>query len=79
VEHHDYGMQKGVRKLLCYQIDGRSSSGKVPDWRTFRFDAIEQAQVTDVRFPGARSVRGRHVGWDELFASVSRKPFARRP
>lgn len=78
VEPHDYGIHKGTRKVLCYQIAGGSGSGKVPDWRTFFLDKIARASIGKATFAGARPVPGKHIDWDELFASVSRKPFNRR-
>ena len=77
-EPHDYGAYNGVHKLLCYQIGGRSRSGKVPDWRTYLIRKIVSAKATEAAFKGQRAVPGKHLEWDELFASVSRKPFKRR-
>ena len=72
-EPHDYGIHKGVRKLLCYQVDGGSGSGKIPDWRSFMVDRMADIALTDIGFGGSRPVDGRHIEWDELFASVSRR------
>jgi predicted DNA-binding transcriptional regulator YafY len=71
-EPHDYGIHKGARKLLCYQVGGHSGSGKVPDWRTFMVDKIADANVTDTSFSGSRNVPGKHIVWERIFASVSR-------
>lgn len=77
-EPHDYGIHKGARKVLCYQVGGNSGSGKVPDWRTFLVDKISRASIGTATFAGSRPVPGKHIDWDELFASVSRKPYRRR-
>lgn len=71
-EPHDFGIHKGARKLLCYQVGGQSGSGKVPDWRTFRVDKIVDASVMDTPFSGSRKVPGKHIVWEKLYASVSR-------
>ena len=71
VEPHDYGRQKGVRKVFCYQTGG-TSTGALPDWRMFFVGKISNAETTDESFPGSRPVNGRHQKWDQLYASVSR-------
>ena len=77
VEPHDYGMQKGKTKLLCYQVGGGSRSGKLPEWRMLMVEKITGAELADASFPGAREVPSEHIEWDELYASVSRAPFRR--
>src|SRR6185437_11292751 len=32
-EPHDYGIQNGVERLLCFQVGGDSNSGRLPSWR----------------------------------------------
>jgi hypothetical protein len=78
VEPHDYGMQKGEVKVLCYQVGGGSRSGKLPEWRTLLVEKITGAELADTPFPGPREVPSEHLEWDELYASVSRAPFRRR-
>jgi hypothetical protein len=78
VEPHDYGIQKGEVKVLCYQVGGGSRSGKLPQWRTLLAGKITSAELADTSFPGPREVPSEHLEWDELYASVSRAPFRRR-
>jgi hypothetical protein len=77
VEPHEYGMQKGEVKALCYQVAGGSRSGKLPQWRTLLVAKITSAELADSTFAGPRDVLGEHIEWDELYASVSRAPFRR--
>jgi hypothetical protein len=77
IEPHDYGVQGGTVKVLCYQVGGGSRSGKLPQWRTFLFAKISSAEPTDISFSGPREVPSEHIEWDELYASVSRAPFRR--
>jgi hypothetical protein len=70
VEPHDYGIQKGVPRLLAYQIGG-SSSGRLPNWRWMDVDAISDLQLLDRTFAGGRSSpSGKHHQWDELYIRV---------
>ncbi|HJU05837.1 MAG TPA: hypothetical protein VJ692_11870 [Nitrospiraceae bacterium] len=71
-EPHDYGLIEGVKKLLAYQIEGESQSGKLPDWRWAEVEKINRVQVLKRRFAGARAApSGEHTLWDCRFASVS--------
>jgi hypothetical protein len=78
VEPHDYGMQNGELKLLCYQVGGGSRSGKLPQWRTLLVAKITSAELAKASFAGPREVPSEHIEWDELYASVSRAPFRKR-
>lgn len=70
VEPHDYGVHKGVVKLLCYQIGG-SSTGRLPNWRWMETDRISEAEMLDRTFEGGRPTElGKHHHWDELFIRV---------
>jgi hypothetical protein len=70
VEPHDYGIHKGVVKLLAYQVDG-SSSGKLPGWRWLEIGGISDAHFLQSTFPGNRPPpSGQHHRWDELFLRV---------
>jgi hypothetical protein len=72
-EPHDYGIVKGVRRLFFYQVGGRSRSGTPVGWRWATVAEMEDVQLLDTRFGGAREIpSGRHVHWDDLIASVSR-------
>jgi hypothetical protein len=71
-EPHDYGRRKGKDQLNFFQTGGRSRSGKVPDWRTPDVDGIRSLALTPERFAGTRPTpSGRHLDWDELYASVT--------
>jgi hypothetical protein len=73
-EPHDYGIVDGVPKLFFYQVGGRSRSGRPIGWRWAILPDISDLTVLDVTFGGTRpSLSGRHVKWDVLFASVSRR------
>lgn len=73
-EPHDYGVKDGVRKLLYYQVGGRSNSDPPTGWRWADTDELTGARMLEESFPGPRPApTGRHVTWDKLFASVSEK------
>ena len=78
VEPHDYGILNGVVTLFCYQVEGQSRRGRLPDWRLFVLSKMSDADPTNEPFAGLRPVFGDHLVWDEIFASVSRPPFRRR-
>jgi hypothetical protein len=70
-EPQDYGVQKGVVHLFTYQSGGRSSSGRLPDWRKFAVHKISNIELLDQRFAGSRAVPAqKHQEWDVLFARV---------
>jgi hypothetical protein len=73
VEPHDYGLCKGEARLFCYQVGGQSRSGKLPGWRWVKLAGISDLNITDEPFAGPRPVHGRHVAWEKLFASVSKR------
>lgn len=74
-EPHDYGAIHGVRKLFFYQVGGGSRSGAPFGWRWAELADLRDVVLLDERFSGSRdSGSGRHVHWDQLFASVSRNP-----
>jgi hypothetical protein len=70
IEPHDYGIQKGVVKLLVYQVGG-SSSGPLPAWRSMEEALISEIHVLNRTFPGGRPTpSGKHQTWDKLFIRV---------
>jgi hypothetical protein len=69
IEPHDYGIQKGIHRLLSWQVGGQSS-GKLPGWRWFDVDDMKDLEVLDKTFPGNREVTGAHHRWDEVFIRV---------
>jgi hypothetical protein len=71
-EPHDYGIQNERERLLTYQVGGRSSSGRLPDWRWFDVAKISDFEVLQQTFPGNRvAPSGNHRQWDVLFARVA--------
>ena len=82
-EPHDYGVRNGVPQLFFYQTAGKSRSGNPLGWRIAVLSKISDLKVLDSGFAGARPMAsGRHIQWDTLIASVSRRahavPSARR-
>ena len=74
VEPHDYGAQKGVDRLLVYQLretaaePGRSAIG----WRLLDLPKIEDCEVLDASFPGSRGpLHSKRLIWDVLYLRVS--------
>ena len=71
VEPHVMGVSNGTLKVLCYQIDGSSSSGGIPEWRRFDLDRINNLVITNQHFPGRRPIpSGRHSSWDRVISVV---------
>jgi hypothetical protein len=72
-EPQDYGVQKGVVNLFTYQTGGRSSSGRLPDWRKFAVQKMSGLELLEQSFAGSRAVPAqKHQEWDVLFARVDR-------
>jgi hypothetical protein len=70
-EPHDYGVQKGITRLLAWQTGGQSS-GPIPNWRWFNVERISGITLLEWTFPGNRPApSGRHHQWDVLYARVS--------
>jgi hypothetical protein len=71
-EPHDYGKQKGIDRLLVYQLRATSSSrGDAIGWRLFEVAKIESLEVLDTLFKGSRRKAGQeHHVWDVLYARV---------
>jgi uncharacterized protein DUF2442 len=77
-EPHDYGIQNGVERLLCYQVGGASGSGRLPSWRLVEVAEIEKLKITNRNFPGNRPApSGQHHHWDVLFDRVAESASAR--
>ena len=73
-EPHDYGVQKGIVRLLVYQL--RATGGdprKNPrGWRMLDIAKIEACDVLDEPFKGSRGpAHQRHNVWDVIYARVS--------
>jgi len=70
VEPHDYGVQNGIVRLLCWQVGGQSG-GRIPGWRLIDVAVMQDYQILDQRFAGNREVAsGQHRRWDEVFIRV---------
>jgi hypothetical protein len=73
-EPHDYGVQKGVTRLLSYQR-GAAGGGPRKDatgWRLLDLSKIERCLVLDETFPGSRGqAHHAHYVWDTLYARVT--------
>src|SRR4029453_17633158 len=67
-EPHDYGIQRGVVRLLVYPRGGaRFSRG----WRLLDVAKITQLEVLNETFAGSRrAAHSHHFQWDTLFARV---------
>jgi len=70
VEPHDYGIQKGITRLLSWQIGGQSSS-RLPGWRWFDVPGMQNIEVLERTFPGNREVSDKHHQWDQIFIRVA--------
>lgn len=70
IEPHDYGVHKGIVKLLGYQVGG-SSSTRLPNWRWMETDQISDIHLLNKTFAGGRATpSGKHHNWDALFIRV---------
>jgi hypothetical protein len=58
VEPYLLGVYKTKVQLLCYQIGGESSSGKIPEWRRMNVDEITELQTLNGSFLGTRPTKG---------------------
>jgi hypothetical protein len=69
-EPHDYGIQKGIVRLFCYQIAGKSHN-RIPGWRLLDVAGIRECELLETQFAGNREVSGKHHQWDEIFMRVA--------
>src|SRR5258708_12571574 len=70
-EPHDYGIQNGIVRLLCWQVGGQSG-GRIPGWRLIDVGDIEDCEMLDRRFGGNREVvSGKHHRWDKGFIPLT--------
>jgi hypothetical protein len=73
VEPHDYGVLKGIQRLLVYQLGGpvRLSNRTVVGWRLFDVSKIEDCTVLEKAFRGSRNhPQHHHQRWDVVHARV---------
>ena len=69
-EPHDYGIQNGKVRLLCWQVGGKSK-GPLPGWRLVDVDGIHGCEMLDRTFAGNREVSDTHNRWDRIFIRVA--------
>ena len=71
-EPHVYGTVDKKHELLVYQIAGRSSSGRLPDWRRMKLKKITNLMFSEQYFAGKRGYpSGIHSSFDRRFAIVN--------
>ena len=72
-EPHDYGVQKGVIRLLAYQLRGGSSrASSSSGWKLLDAAKISGCTVLDETFAGSRgAAHQHHYAWEVLYARVS--------
>src|ERR1700736_1038050 len=70
-EPHEYGIQNGIIRLLCWQVGGRSG-GRILGWRLIDVADIQDGQMLNRCFGGNREVSsGKHHRWDKVFIRVT--------
>jgi hypothetical protein len=73
-EPHDYGIQNGMKRLLCYQVGGDSNSGRLPSWRLVEVAKLDDLKIINRKFPGSRPApSGQHRNWEVVFARVDER------
>src|SRR5256885_15660901 len=55
-EPHDYGLYKGIPRLLFRQTGGKSKSGGLPNWRLADLAKISALEILSKKFSGPRPV-----------------------
>jgi hypothetical protein len=73
-EPHDYGIQKGLTRLLIFQRRGSDATQRksVTGWKLLDVSKIETCLVLEETFSGSRSEpHQRHYVWNVVFARVA--------
>lgn len=71
-EPHILGTANRHKQVLCYQTDGESLRGGIPQWRRFDLAGISDYRVTGQKFDGPRPIpSGPHSIWDSISLIVS--------
>lgn len=60
---------KPTEALLIWQLDGQSNSGRLPDWKMCYLDKIDNFQVLEHSFSGARG-NGSNSKFFEIYTVV---------
>jgi hypothetical protein len=78
-EPHDYGVQKGVTRVLAFQLRGASSrTTSARGWKLLDVTKISGCIVLDEPFAGSRGqAHQQHYVWDVLYARVGYNNTAR--
>ena len=72
-EPHDYGMQRGVERLLVYQLRGTppTPGRSVTGWRLLDLPKIEDCEVLNESFAGSRGhLHSKRLIWEVLYMRV---------
>ena len=72
-EPHDYGVHKGIERLLIFQLrDSVHSHHSATGWRLLDTAKIEECLVLERNFLGSRGqLHQSHLVWDVVYARVS--------
>jgi hypothetical protein len=73
VEPHDYGVQKGIERVLVYQLraTGGPPTRSKDGWKLLEVPKVEESVVLEATFRGSRGTpQQRHNVWDVLYARV---------
>jgi Fic family protein len=74
VEPHDFGVHKGLKRLLAYQQRQSGMSGRkiLSGWRLFDVGKIDKCDILTTTFKGSRGGQHEHhYEWDPLYARVA--------
>jgi hypothetical protein len=73
VEPHDYGLLRGIARVLVYQRSKEGASVKdARGWRLLETSKITECAVMETSFSGTRAKsEQRHHAWDMLYARVT--------
>ena len=71
-EPHDYGLHKGVLRLLVFQVRGGSSrASSSRGWKLLDVGKVTSCTVLDETFAGSRgAAHQNHYVWEVLHARV---------
>lgn len=73
-EPHDYGVQRGIERLLVYQLRAPVDLPRrsVKGWRLLDVSTIEECVVLDDTFSGSRgSSHHNHLSWEVVYARAN--------
>ena len=73
-EPHDYGIHKGIERLLVFQLRDsvHAQNHGATGWRLLDISQIEECLVLEKNFPGSRGqLHQSHLLWDTVYARVS--------